>query len=73
MLKATLRQRIFAKGFLGGLAVFIAVAALSCAPSGPLETAPDFTLSAAGGDPVTLSEEIETHRAVVLVFYRGFF
>ena len=73
MLRATLRQRTLARGILGGLVVFIAFAALSCAPTGPLETAPDFTLSAAGGDPVTLSEELEAHHAVVLVFYRGFF
>ncbi len=35
--------------------------------------APDFSLSSARGDQVSLSGLIEEHQAVALVFYRGFF
>ncbi len=37
------------------------------------ERAPAFTLPAADGDPVSLSDLLEDRAAVVLVFYRGFF
>jgi hypothetical protein len=35
-------------------------------------TAPDFTLSDAAGRPVTLAELLKKNRAVLLIFYRGF-
>ena len=35
--------------------------------------APNFSLSSAGGSQVSLSGLLEDHRAVVIVFYRGFF
>jgi len=43
--------------------------------SGALRTgvpAPDFTLSDAGGKPVMLSKLISKNRAVLLIFYRGY-
>jgi hypothetical protein len=36
------------------------------------QQAPDFTLSDANSKPVTLSELLKNNRAVVLVFYRGY-
>ena len=36
-------------------------------------SAPDFTLPAADGREVTLTQLLQEHEAVVLVFYRGFF
>lgn len=36
------------------------------------QTAPDFTLPDAHGKPVTLSELRKTSRAVLLIFYRGY-
>lgn len=36
------------------------------------QKAPDFTLADAGGKPVSLSEMLKTNRAVVLIFYRGY-
>jgi len=38
----------------------------------PGQTAPDFTLPDATGKPVTLSELRKTNRAVLLIFYRGY-
>ncbi len=35
--------------------------------------APDFTLASAAGGDVSLAGLLEENRAVVLVFYRGFF
>ena len=37
------------------------------------ERAPAFTLPAADGEPVSLSDLLEDRSAAVLVFYRGFF
>ena len=37
------------------------------------ERAPAFTLPAADGEPVSLSDLLEDRVAAVLVFYRGFF
>jgi hypothetical protein len=36
------------------------------------QTAPDFTLPDATGKPVTLSQLRKTNRAVLLIFYRGY-
>ena len=36
------------------------------------QTAPDFTLTDTGGNPVTLSQLRQGHRAVLLIFYRGY-
>jgi hypothetical protein len=36
------------------------------------QTAADFTLSDASGKPVTLSELLKNNRAVLLIFYRGY-
>ena len=36
------------------------------------EQAPEFTLSDAEGKPVALADILKTHRAAVLVFYRGY-
>jgi ABC-type transport system involved in cytochrome c biogenesis permease subunit len=38
----------------------------------PGATAPDFTLSDAAGKPVALSELLKKNRAVLLIFYRGY-
>ena len=35
--------------------------------------APNFSLPSAGGNDVSLAGLLEDHRAVVLVFYRGYF
>ena len=35
--------------------------------------APNFSLSSAGGSQVSLSGLLDDHKAVVIVFYRGFF
>ena len=35
--------------------------------------APDFSLTSADGEQVSLSGLLEEHQAVVMVFYRGFF
>ena len=35
--------------------------------------APNFSLPSAGGNDVSLSGLLEDHKAVVLVFYRGYF
>jgi hypothetical protein len=40
-------------------------------PDGPL--APDFTLTSATGQPVSLADLLEGRDATVIVFYRGFF
>lgn len=34
--------------------------------------APDFTLTDAGGKPVALAELLQTHKAALLIFYRGY-
>jgi hypothetical protein len=34
--------------------------------------APDFTLTSAGGAPIRLSQLLENRRAVLLIFYRGY-
>ncbi|MBM3943376.1 MAG: hypothetical protein FJ316_10740 [SAR202 cluster bacterium] len=44
----------------------------SCAPQED-PTAPDFTLPSADGRQAALSQLLQEHRAVVLVFYRGLF
>jgi len=36
------------------------------------QQAPDFSLSDANGKPVTLSQLLKNNRAVVLIFYRGY-
>ena len=36
------------------------------------QTAPDFTLANAEGQPVALSDLLKTNRAVALIFYRGY-
>jgi hypothetical protein len=38
----------------------------------PGMTAPDFTLSDAAGKPVALAELLKKNRAVLLIFYRGY-
>ncbi|MDA1189721.1 MAG: hypothetical protein O2854_08625 [Chloroflexi bacterium] len=47
--------------------------AASEATSSDARLAPDFSLSDSSGNVVVLSELLETHDAVVVVFYRGFF
>jgi peroxiredoxin len=37
------------------------------------ELAPEFTLPDASGKQIDLTSELERHRGVVIVFYRGFF
>ena len=39
----------------------------------PRLAAPNFSLPSAGGNEVSLSGLLEDHKAVVLVFYRGYF
>ena len=36
------------------------------------QTAPDFTLADTDGHPVSLAQLRQTHRAVLLIFYRGY-
>jgi len=36
------------------------------------QAAPDFTLAAADGNPVALSDLLKRNRAVLLIFYRGY-
>ena len=53
-----------------------ALAAFSGCDSGavsPGDRAPAFTLPAAGGTSVSLSDLLDDRAAAVLVFYRGFF
>ena len=45
-------------------------AAATAVPVG--RTAPDFTLSSADGRQISLSDQLKTTRAVVLIFYRGY-
>ena len=58
----------------------ISVAAPTATPSAPSADrsaeramAPNFSLSSAGGNKVSLSGLLEDHKAVILVFYRGYF
>ena len=54
----------------------ISVAAPTATPSAPSAEramAPNFSLSSAGGNKVSLSGLLEDHKAVILVFYRGYF
>ena len=54
----------------------ISVAAPTAAPaasSTDRSMAPNFSLPSAGGNEVSLSGLLEDHKAVVLVFYRGYF
>ena len=48
-------------------------AATSAESSRERSMAPNFSLPSAGGNDVSLSGLLEDHRAVVLVFYRGYF
>ena len=54
-----------------------ATASVPAPPSGAgpsaRSMAPNFSLSSAGGDEVSLAGLLEDHQAVVIVFYRGFF
>ena len=52
------------------LVIFGILMSLSCSSK---ELAPDFTLPDSSGQQVTLTSELESHRGVVIVFYRGFF
>jgi hypothetical protein len=63
--------------FLMGLFCYFAVALTKdLPPAGAAlrigQRAPDFSLADAGGKPVALSEILKTNRAVVLIFYRGY-
>ena len=66
------------------LVLMVTFVLLACAGDAPQEqdtgatplegdTAPDFSLTGADGQLVTLSQLLQGHQAVVLVFYRGFF
>ncbi len=63
-------------GFFGTLVV---ASVIACAPSTSTDErpdvalAPDFTLPAAEGGEVSLSQSLTDHEAAVVVFYRGFF
>ena len=58
---------------LATLGIFLVLLGGAGCASREVETAPDFTLSAADGREVTLTQLLQQHQAVVLVFYRGFF
>ena len=72
---------VFARSGARGVVPLLAAAALAvlsgCGSSSKAvsvdEQAPAFTLPAADGDPVSLSDLLEDRAAAVLVFYRGFF
>jgi cytochrome oxidase Cu insertion factor (SCO1/SenC/PrrC family) len=56
-------------------AILVGCGLLGGAEGAPQEgdVAPDFTLAAADGEEVSLSNIMQEHETVVLVFYRGFF
>ena len=51
----------------------VAPTATPSAASAERSMAPNFSLPSAGGNDVSLSGLLEDHRAVVMVFYRGYF
>ena len=53
------------------LLILLAVVATTACSS--KELAPDFTLPDASGKQINLTSELQNHRGVVIVFYRGFF
>jgi hypothetical protein len=54
--------------------IFIASKEIPSADNAPRvsQTAPDFTLASADGNPVALSDLLKRNRAVLLIFYRGY-
>ncbi|MBQ12671.1 MAG: hypothetical protein CMJ45_14120 [Planctomyces sp.] len=62
---------------LVGLLAFLVLMAMLLGSAGcaseDVETAPAFSLADANGQQVTLDQLLRENRAVVLVFYRGFF
>ena len=79
------RWAIYSVSALVLLALLLPALLFACNPSGPAAaapppqtsapstTAPDFELEAAGGTTVRLGDLVEANRAVVVVFYRGYF
>ncbi|HTQ53017.1 MAG TPA: hypothetical protein VMI94_01075 [Bryobacteraceae bacterium] len=58
--------------FYWGLFVFARRVPVSAAAPRPGQQAPDFTLADANGRPVSLTELRRANRAVLLIFYRGY-
>jgi uncharacterized protein YcfL len=58
--------------FCWGSFVFARQVPLASAAPQAGQQAPAFTLADADGKPVALAEMLQNHRAVVLVFYRGY-
>ena len=62
---------IFGLFYYGTFVLTADIPSASSAPR-PGATAPDFTLSDATGRPVALSDLLKKNRAVLLIFYRGY-
>ena len=62
---------IFGLFYYGTFVLTADIPSASSAPR-PGATAPDFTLSDATGRPVSLSDLLKKNRAVLLIFYRGY-
>ena len=62
---------IFGLFYYGTFVLTADIPPASSAPR-PGATAPDFTLSDATGRPVSLSDLLKKNRAVLLIFYRGY-
>ena len=56
-----------------GAVLLILVTVIFSVSCSSKDLAPDFTLPDASGQQITLTSELENHRGVVIVFYRGFF
>jgi len=68
-----IRPDLGAGVLMAALGVFLALLGGAGCASGEVETAPGFSLPAAHGREVALTQLLQEHEAVVLVFYRGFF
>ena len=67
-------RRVLGAGvLLAALGVFLVLLGGAGCASSEVETAPGFSLPAANGREVALTQLLQEHEAVVLVFYRGFF
>ena len=61
------------KYFRNATALLFLLAVITNVSCSSKELAPDFTLPDSSGEQINLTSELESHRGVVVVFYRGFF